>query len=171
MTFLGPDRPGLVESVANAVANRDGNWVESRMAHLAGQFAGIVRIEVEQTRADELREALRSLDLAVTIQEDAEFEAKSEAKQTVVLELLGQDRPGIVREVSHALVSNGINVEELETECSSAPWSGERLFKATARLGIPESSSIDQLRDDLETVANQLTLEIDLIERSSTKSP
>ena len=46
LTLIGPDRPGLVESLAKRVTAHGGNWVESRMAHLAGQFAGILRVEV-----------------------------------------------------------------------------------------------------------------------------
>ena len=46
LTLIGADRPGLVESLAKRVAAHRGNWVESRMAHLAGQFAGILRVEV-----------------------------------------------------------------------------------------------------------------------------
>ncbi len=42
LTLIGPDRPGLVEAVAEPIAAHGGNWLESRMAHLAGQFAGIV---------------------------------------------------------------------------------------------------------------------------------
>src|SRR4051812_3506563 len=38
MTIIGPDRPGLVELLASLVAEHGGNWLESRMSHLAGQF-------------------------------------------------------------------------------------------------------------------------------------
>ncbi len=164
MTILGSDRPGLVESVAEVVAARGGNWVESRMAHLAGQFAGVVRVEVAADRAEELREALVNLDgISVSLEEDAT--AQSAPGQTVILELVGPDRAGIVREISHALRANGINVEELETACTSAPMSGERLFKASAKLGVSGSAALEKLRQDLEEIANQLTLEIDLIHR------
>ena len=40
MTVLGNDRPGLVRSLADTVASHGGNWLESRMARLAGQFPG-----------------------------------------------------------------------------------------------------------------------------------
>ncbi len=165
MTLLGADRAGLVESVAEVVANHDGNWVESRMAHLAGQFAGIVRVEVPAARAAELRNALSQLsDVSVNMEEDAGL--AQIPKQVISLELVGPDRPGILRELTRALRANQINVEELETECVSAPMSGERLFRAQAKLGIQESATLENLRTELETIANDLTLEIDLIERS-----
>ena len=163
MTVLGPDRPGLVESIASLVADHGGNWVESRMAHLAGQFAGIVHVDVPDENGKKLRQALEQLDLSITIVEDEGTSTVS--TRSVSLELIGPDRPGIVRELSHALAENQINVEELETECASAPWSGEALFKASARLSVPEAVSMDRLREALEVIANDLTVDIDLIER------
>ncbi len=164
MTVLGADRPGLVESVANVVTAHDANWVESRMAHLAGQFAGIVRIEVPSDQAKALREALQNLSgISISLEEDASEPAMP--RQTMTLELIGQDRPGIIREMTRALNLHRINLEELETECISAPMSGERLFRATAVLGIPDQMSLEKLREDLEGIANELTLEVDLIER------
>ena len=81
-----------------------------------------------------------------------------------VLEIVGQDRPGIVREISHALASFGVNVEELHTECASAAMSGETMFKARARLSIPESCDTAQVRQQLEKIAADLIVEISLAE-------
>ena len=163
ITVLGADKPGIVESLAGAVAEHGGNWIESQMAHLAGQFAGIVRVEAETERASELRTAVQQLlGLSVSMIEDGGPLAL--AGRVVTLDLMGPDRPGIVRELSRALASRGVNVEELETECLSAPMSGELLFKANARLAIPETTSIEELRADLDNIANELTLDIDLLD-------
>ena len=43
----------------------------------------------------------------------------------LALELIGPDRPGIVREVSPALAERGVGIEELATEVVSGSWSGE----------------------------------------------
>ena len=77
-----------------------------------------------------------------------------------MLELLGQDRPGIVREVSHALASRGVNVEELDTACSSAPMSGETLFRARARLRLPADVPEEELRETLEKLADELMVDV-----------
>jgi len=53
LTVIGPDRPGLVESLSQAIAQQEGNWLESRMARMAGQFAGILRVNIEEERAEE----------------------------------------------------------------------------------------------------------------------
>lgn len=160
VTILGPDKPGLIEGIASAVSNHGGNWVESRMAHLAGQFAGIIRIEVSASQAPELRTSLEALDLSIQIAEDES--AASETKQVVTLDVIGQDQPGIVRQIARTLAAHGVNVEELETECTSAPWSGETLFKASAHLSIPEGLSLADLRTELETIANDLMVDVEL---------
>ena len=164
MTIIGQDRPGLVDSVAALVAEHGGNWLESRMSRLGGHFAGILRVEVPGENEPALVAALKKLEsrgLTMVVHPDQPNPPAAPARQSV-LEIVGQDRPGIVREISHALASFGVNVEELETECASAAMSGETLFKARARLSIPESCDTAQVRQQLEKIAADLIVEISL---------
>jgi len=166
MTVIGPDRPGLVGSVAALVAECGGNWLESRMSRLGGQFAGILRVEVPSENESPLVAALRKLEsrgLTVVVHPDQPNPTPVPGRQSV-LEIVGQDRPGIVREIAHALASFGVNVEELQTECASAAMSGETLFKAHARLSIPEACDAAQVRQQLEKIAADLIVEISLAE-------
>jgi len=165
LTIIGPDQPGLVESVAQTVAAHGGNWLESRMAHLANQFAGIVHVQVPTENVAALQAALASLDsqnltvIAATSEDD-----NASPCRRIELELVGQDRAGIVRDISHAIAAHGINVDELHTECTEAPMSGEILFKANAKLRVPEGVSLDALRADLEKLAHDLLVEIELVD-------
>jgi glycine cleavage system regulatory protein len=165
ITVLGPDRPGLVGTVSDVIQQHGGNWLESRMAHLAGQFAGIVQVEVDDDHADQLVGGLRALSdigLHVVVETDSSTESADESKQLVTLNLIGGDRPGIVREVTLVLAQRSVNVEEFHTECVDAPMSGERLFKATAQLRIPDGLTIEQLQDDVEQIALDLMVDITL---------
>lgn len=166
ITVLGPDRPGLVEALSSAVAAHGGNWVESRLARLAGQFAGVIRVDGLQAKAPALESSLRALpglDLVIR-PVVADAVADRPPCRVLGLEFIGPDRPGIVREVFRAISARNINVDELETECISAPWTGEPLFKARARLALDPALPLEQLRRELDAVAHELTLEIDLIE-------
>jgi glycine cleavage system regulatory protein len=166
MTIIGQDRPGLVDSVAGLVAEHGGNWLESRMSRLGGQFAGILRVEIPSEKEPSLVAALRKLEsrgLTVVVQPD-QPKPEAQAARLSVLEIVGQDRPGIVRQISHALASYGVNVEELQTECASAAMSGETLFRARAKLNIPESSDAAEIRRALEKIAEDLIVEIKLEE-------
>lgn len=166
LTVLGPDRPGLVESIARIVAEHDGNWVESRMARLAGQFAGILRVEVPTDRAAALSAAIAALQqagLESMIHPDAAPSVRSAADQPALhLDLVGADRPGIVREISRVLAAHGVNVEELATECRAAATTGHPLFTAKASLRLPPGLSAEQLRTALEQVAADLMVDLTL---------
>jgi glycine cleavage system regulatory protein len=164
LTILGADRPGLVESIARLVAEHQGNWHESRMAHLAGQFAGILRIEVDAAQAEALAQALAGLaqaGLETIIHPDPAAAIPSD-RPLVKLDLLGQDRPGIVRQISGVLAALGVNVEELNTECRAAAETGQPLFHATADLRLPPDVSEEDLRTALENVAADLMVDVKL---------
>ena len=164
MTVIGKDRTGLVESVARLVADHGGNWLESRMCRLGGEFAGILRVHVPSDRRAAVEQALSKLPgLAVVVHSDEAVDLAPKP-QLASLEVIAQDRPGIVREVSGALAAQGVNVEELVTECTSAPMSGEPLFQARAKLRLPANVSVNALRDSLEEAVTGLTVEITLAE-------
>lgn len=161
MTLIGRDRPGLVQRVAKLVHEYDGNWLESRMSHLGGQFAGMLRVEISSDRETELVNALEALDvdgLTVVVSTSGEEEPKG-AGLPANLEIVGHDRPGIVRQITRVLAEKNVNVEELDTDCSSAPMSGESLFQARAHLKIPHDCDLSELRFALERIASDLMVE------------
>ena len=162
MTVIGSDRTGLVESLASLIANHDGNWLESRMCRLGGEFAGILRIHVPIKKKTALLKALKALrtkGLSVVVQPDKSGSTFITGK-AAVLELVGHDRPGIMREITRALSNQGVNVEELSTGCVSAPMSGEMQFKARAMLLVPERCNLANLRASLEKIAGELMVDL-----------
>jgi glycine cleavage system regulatory protein len=165
MTVIGRDRPGLVERVARVVADHGGNWLESRMCRLGGEFAGLLRVHIPEDQRAALAQALQALkDQGLTVIVRVDTAAAGAAGRIATLDLVGQDRPGIVKEISRVLAARGLNVEELTTECSSAPMSGEPLFRAQARLFIPAACDLAALRAELERIAADLLVEIGLSE-------
>jgi glycine cleavage system regulatory protein len=164
MTLVGPDRTGLVESVARVVAGHGGNWLESRMCRLGGEFAGILRVEIPAEKKSELLAALQKIPgLNVVVQPSQSAAAAIPGRQTE-LEIVGSDRPGIVREITAALTRANVNVEEFSSELVSAPMSGETLFKASARLQLPESCDLAALKTDLEKIAADLLVDVSFAE-------
>ena len=162
LTVAGNDRTGLVESLAHKIAAAGGNWEESRMARLAGQFAGIVLVTVDGGRTDQLVGELRTLD-ASGLQVSARTIATPigpTAGTRARLEVTGGDRSGIVRDVARVLAHRGVNIEELESAVGSAPMSGEALFRARARLLVPEGVALLDLRSALEALGGELMVDI-----------
>lgn len=172
LSILSEDKPGIVESVASVVNEHDGNWLQSRMTHLAGKFAGIIQVNVAEANQEALTQGLHALESQGILISWAEA---SNAKTTQTgrsfhFNLMGNDRPGIVREVTQAFAAKHINLEEFHTDCTSMPWSGDPMFTAQGRLQIPEQVDIDELGEQLDTIADQLGVDIELEEPENTSA-
>ncbi|WP_372596860.1 glycine cleavage system protein R [Amphritea sp.] len=164
LTVIAPDKPGLVEQLSQTIASNQGNWLESSMSRLAGKFAGILIVSVPETQADSLVEALQKLEsqgMKVIAERSNEEETPTESN-SITLELIGHDKPGIVREISQALSRYNINVERLSTELVSGSMSAELLFKADADLTVPTGVDLDDLQQSLEAIASDLMVDITL---------
>ena len=153
LTFIGDDRPGLVESVSEVLTTHGANWEQSRMASLAGKFAGILLATAPSARFAE--------GLSLTVEQSAEARADVEHR-VIHMELMGQDRPGIVHEISSAIAGHGISVEELNTEVEHASMAGGNLFRARATLQVPDGVEEERLRETLESLANEIMVDIHL---------
>ena len=163
LTVIGEDRPGLVEALADFIAEHEGNWDESRMARLAGHFAGVVQIHLPENQAEGFIAALPTLadrGLSVNVVESDSGLAEVDHRNTLHLELVGQDRPGIVREISTKLAALGVSVQDLRTVIESAPMSGERIFRAEAELVPPAQTSFENIRSALHKLADDIMIDI-----------
>lgn len=166
LTVAGADRPGLVAAVADVVDAHGGNWENSSLAELAGTFAGVIEVSVAADRAADLETALRALQgqglltLAV-LTGSAERDAADD--RVLTLQVLGNDRPGIVREVSGVLSAHELSIEELATETRDAAMAGGRLFEASVTAKVPASVDLEALRADLERIAAEIQVDITLV--------
>jgi glycine cleavage system regulatory protein len=159
LTVIGPDRPGLVRALSETVAAHGGSWLESRMARLAGQFAGIVRLEAPDSLLDDLR-GLERQGLRIVVQSGTSGTALPAMAPRLALEVVGNDRPGIVRDIAQVLAENGVNIEELTTGVASGSFSGETLFRVTALVRAPDTAAMDAMRTGLEHLGNELMVDI-----------
>jgi glycine cleavage system regulatory protein len=166
-TVIGPDRPGIVERMSDIVAAHGGNWLDSRLAALAGRFVGATLITVPEENAENFSAALKELEtsgLRVML-EPALGAVVRPHPSKLVLKLVGHDHPGIVREISRVLHRHGISIDELNTGTDKVPMSGETFFRASAELQVPEGFSLEKLRDDLEALSHEIMVDLDLKER------
>jgi len=159
LTLLGPDRPGLVEALAETIANHKGSWLESRMAKLSGHFTGILRVEVPEESRQALEIDLIQLSaqgLHVTIATDTP--SMSPSGERMDLEIVGHDQPGIVKRIATTLAAHGANVEELETTLESAPMAGHLLFRTQGTVCLPENRDASDLMLALEDLGPDLSV-------------
>lgn len=165
LTIISEDRPGLVDRLSRTIVQHDANWESSRMARLAGRFAGILLVSVDQQRADALEKALNQLassaNMTVVVQR-SDVQAAAPERRAFSLELMGTDHPGIIHDISRVLAARDVNVEEMRSDCVAAPMGGGDLFKMSASLTCPPAVDIDELHAALEEVANDLMVDISL---------
>jgi glycine cleavage system regulatory protein len=162
LTVIGDDRAGLVKALADVVAQHGGNWERSHLAELGGKFAGIVEVSVSAGRAGALESALRPLQGMLDVEVHEAGAAPPSAGREVVVELVGNDHPGIVRAVSGALAEHGLSVTELETSTRDAPMAGGRLFEARAVVVVPDAADLSELRAALEQLADEVLVDLTL---------
>ena len=151
-TVIAEDRPGLVERLAEVIAEPGGNWIESSMARLGGEFAGIVRASIASANAAGLvssLEALSSEGIDITLRPDKSDEAAPKGP-SAQMELVSQDHPGILRDITRVLSEEGVSIEHLETEVAPGSMQGGTMFKATAQLRLPEGMDPGDLSEALQ---------------------
>lgn len=161
VTVIAEDQPGLVERIAQCIAGHGGNWLESRMSRMAGQFAGILRVAVPVDRRAALEEGLRALEgqgMRVLLAGSGVEPAGD--WQSIHLSLVSNDRPGILRDITRLLAEHGVNLERLETAVLPAPMSSEPLFHAEALLAVPRALALETLQRRLETLADDLMVDL-----------
>ncbi len=163
LTVIAKDQPGLVERVAQCVADHGGNWLESRMSRMAGRFAGILRVAVPAEQRVGLVGALQALDAqGIRVLCDDSGDEPAGSWTPILLDLVGNDRPGIVRDITRLIAEQGVSLESLSTEVTPAPMSGELLFHAEAVLAVPQELALESLQGSLETLADELMVELNL---------
>ncbi len=162
LTVMADDRPGLVRAISAPVERHGGSWLRSQLARLAGKFAGIVQVTVPDARVTDLERDLTALaaDGLQVIVSRADEDSRTAA--VWLLHLVGSDRPGIVAEVSGALARAGVSIDELETQVRDAPMAGGVLFEATAHLSVPGEVDVELVRAELERLADELLVDLDL---------
>ncbi|MGD2007106.1 MAG: ACT domain-containing protein [Cellvibrionales bacterium] len=163
VTFVGPDRTGVVEDIAQVISDCDGNWLESRLSRLDGQFAGLVLIAVATSEVALLESRLAKLDGGPWhIHVSTTQPVGSPPGRAYKVSLVGPDRPGIVSEISGALAGAGISIQTLESHVEGAPFSGEPLFSAVIEAHATESTDAHTLFDLCAPIADAMGLDLEI---------
>lgn len=163
LSVVGSDRPGLTQALAGAVLSAGGNWLESHLSQLGGLYVGSVLVELAADRVDALRDAVRDVDAqGLEVRIAPAVDAAGAAGEAVQFGLVGQDRPGIVHQVTGVLSSLGANIEAFETRLSVEPHSGAPLFHMDARLRLPPALTAEAVQAALEAISGEIMVDISL---------
>lgn len=158
LSFVSPDRPGLVDTLSDIINQHQGNWQTSSLHHLSGFFAGVVEIAVDKNNSAALIDKLNSIPELKCNIETAQADASSNTADAV-LELTANDRVGIIQDISSVIHQQGGNLLKLVSSHEGAPHTGQELFKAKASIQI-EQTKLDMLIEALESTADDLMVDI-----------
>lgn len=163
LSVVGSDRPGLTEALAAAVLSVGGNWLESHLSRLGGLYVGSVLVALDSDRTDALRNAVRAVDAhGLEVRIALAADADTAAGEALSLNLVGQDRPGIVRQVTGVLSGLGVNIETFETTLGVEPHSGGPLFQMDAQLRLPPGLKAAAVQDALEAISAEIMVDVSL---------
>lgn len=160
LTVVARDRPGLTQALADAVHGAGGNWHEGKLSRLGGQYVGAVLIEIEEAATAGLEAALRAIDAGTLSVALVNAAGQAPEGHMLSMELVGADRPGIVREVTGVLAHLGVSIDEFETEVTDGAWSGERIFRTRASLIVPRAVDPDAVIGALEAISGEIMVDL-----------
>ncbi len=159
LTVTGSDRPGLTSELSEAVLAANGNWKEGHLSRLGGLYVGSVLVEVEAGQQNNLEQAIAAIDGELDVRLYP-AESDSDASGSLLLfELVGQDRPGIIKEVSSVLAGLGANIESLSSGEEMGAWGGEHLFRAEVLAILPEGVTPEQGQTALEEISSEIMVD------------
>ncbi|MFN8411283.1 MAG: ACT domain-containing protein [Anaerolineales bacterium] len=163
LTLTGHDKVGLVDNVTNVIVKHRGNVESSRMARLGGEFAMLMLVTVDDkdvSGLDKSFKELRGEGYQISLTQTEDDSKKYAGWLPYEIEVEGADHEGIIHEVSHQLALQGINIESMDTGSKPAPMSGTPLFMMKAIVLVPPKLNINDWRDSLETIADNLNVSV-----------
>ena len=163
LSVIGSDRPGLTQALAAAVLSSGGNWLESQLSRLGGLYVGSVLVDLAPDRIETLRSAVQAVDSqGLEVRIAPALEATDAQGDEMLFSLVGQDRPGIVHQVTAVLSGLGVNIEDFDTRISAEPYSGGALFHLDARLRLPAGLAADEVQAALEAISGEVMVDFSL---------
>ena len=160
LVVTGSDRPGLTKALADAVHAAGGNWLESHLSRLGGKYVGSVLVELDAAALPALEAEVGKVDAnGLRVSLVAADQETLSGGDTLTVELVGQDHPGIVREVTTVLAALGVNIDSLTTSTEHGAWSGEPLFRAEARVTLPQGVDRDEVQAALEAISGEVMVD------------
>ncbi|WP_284123699.1 glycine cleavage system protein R [Parerythrobacter aestuarii] len=160
LSVTGSDKPGLTEALSAAIFAAGGNWQEGHLSRLGGLYVGSVLVEIDPLRVAELEQEVRGIDAhGLTVSALPAGESPAASGRALMFELIGQDRPGIIREVTRILTGLGANIESLSSGEETGAHAGERLFRAHVSVSLPDAVRPEGAQEALEAISSEIMVD------------
>lgn len=158
---IGPDKPGLVMKITEAIHQAGANLEDSRMSSLAGDFALIVLFSADASMIKTIKTQFKDLEKSLQVTTHFKLASQKQDKptgKTYLFETTGHDQPGIVNRISAVLAKDNVNLVSLDTSLANAAFHGTPLFKVAGKITVPESVDVSTLQERLENTCEEMDL-------------
>ncbi len=168
MTAFGKDRAGIVADATRLLYENDCNLQDTTMSMLADEFTLSLLFSSQQRNIEELlaKECRRlELDKGISAFVRPLLPAQAKVKnsyKTCTLRIEGLDQAGIVYKTSKFLADRKLSIIQLDSTASASPQSGATIYSMTIIVNVPENYPFNQLEDELNTVADELSVDISM---------
>jgi len=166
LTANGTDRLGIVDEFTSRLLEYSCNIEESKMARLGGEFAMIVLVSGEAARVDRLLTDVVAGDFVQNLEVMGKLtgpDADQRNGRPYRIDCISLDTPGIVHTVTGLLRGRNINIDELETETTGAPFTGAPMFHMRITTMIGPEINVSELRAALAEIATDDDLDIRVV--------
>jgi glycine cleavage system regulatory protein len=163
LSVVGSDRPGLTSTLAAAVLSAGGNWLESHLSRLGGVYVGSVLVDLADDGVAALRAAVSAIDAqGLEVRIVPALDDPGEAGDAFHFSLVGQDRPGIVSQVTAVLGGLGANIESFTTSVDMGSESGVPLFHVEAGVRLPAALTAARVQGALEDISAEIMVDVSI---------
>jgi glycine cleavage system transcriptional repressor len=177
LSAIGHDHPGFVADLAELIYECDCNLEDSSMTILGGEFAVLLLLSGQGDDLERrLSSACKRLEwekrLTVFIRplegEPTPFGAGGRF-HFYELQATGLDKAGIVARVARCLADHDVNITHMETHSRPEPGSGTTIYTMQIQMAVPEHLQLPTLREQLERIADELHIHVDLAPSVGTR--
>ena len=170
VSFLGKDGPGVVHAVSSLLTELNCDIHEVSQTILHSEFAAIVIAQMpDGCTVENLQKKLekglaeRQVDLSVTARLYDGRSWSAEDPQPFVVTVDGPDQQGLISSITGVLSEYNVNIANLKAIVPEDQPDGHALI--VFEVTVPGAVEIAALRNDLDKVAEQLSVRVSLQHR------
>lgn len=162
VSFLGANKPGMVNEIAYCVAKAKCNIIECRVtalgsgvgAHLliSGRWNQIAKAETG------LPKLAHSFGVELIVQR-TELVRLDETLLPYAIYVVALDEPGTIHKITDFFDQQAINIIELNTHTYQARYTGSQMMSLNMQISIPADIHIADLRDRFMMFCDDLNLD------------
>ncbi|MFH2091691.1 MAG: ACT domain-containing protein [Pseudomonadota bacterium] len=166
LTAFGKNRPGIVAGIAQIIFENGCNLEDSNMGRLADEFTLILLLSghgdtLQENLSKDCKRLEMEKDVFIFLRPlDYHVPDMTAFNDFNTITVEGIDHAGIVYNISKLLAEKNINIETLKSQKKNSPNSGTAMYSMEIQVDIPESVSKQDLDRDLDTLANELNVDI-----------